>query len=201
MGSAEASGSFGRSTTFSSWKGRAYARVKTVPANPKTAMQTSVRAMMGFLAHVWSTLTTPEKTTWNTPALDAKIPPYNQFISENLGRWSEFHAPSKAHPATEAGSQPEFDETQVNGRVAHVDITATFYDLADAFGLVIFRSQASGFVPSLANVIAVEHHINATAQAYVDEGLSPGLWYYNFRTFNHHGQWSANLGQKTATVT
>jgi len=201
LGSAEARGSFGDSAVFSSWKGRSYARSKTIPTNPKTPMQVSTRAMMAFLANQWSTLTEVQKATWNAAASNAKIPAYNQFISANLGRWSELRAPGRKDPATEAGNLPSVDTFYAEGKTAHAELAADWYDLNNAWGLLIFRSTASGFAPSRSNCIAIIPLTATGGPLYDDQGLEPRPYHYNFRSFTTDGKLSANLGQVSAIVT
>lgn len=199
--SAAASGSFGPSTVFSSWKGRSYAKTKSIPSNPRSPMQVSTRAMMAFLSSAWASLTTPQQATWASLAGQSQIPPYNQFISSGLGRWSEFHAPAKVDPATETGTQPDLDSFYATGGAAHADISADWYALQDAWGLMIFRSLASGFTPSLSNCIAIIPLTKLTGLIYTDAGLPPARYYYNFQSFTAQGKKSASLGQVTALVT
>jgi len=48
--SLDASGSVASTITFSKWKGRNYVRQLTIPANPQTAGQNSVRKILGKIA-------------------------------------------------------------------------------------------------------------------------------------------------------
>ncbi len=199
--SADARGSFGPSTVFSSWKGRSYAKTKTIPTNPRSPMQVSTRAMMAFLSNAWKTLTVPQQTTWNSIAAQAKLPPYNQFISSGLARWSEFHAPAKVTPETETGTLPDLDSLSAVGHAAHADISGDWYSLGDAWGLLIFRSTSSGFIPSLSTCIAVVPLTALSGLIYTDADLPPATYYYNFQSFTAQGKKSASLGQLTAVVT
>jgi len=201
LGSAKATGAFGGTAVFSSWKGRSYAKTKTTPFNPNSPMQVSVRATMAFLASQWSVLSDAAKATWTAAAAAAQIPPYNQFISANLGRWSELHAPSQRDPPTETGTLPELDTFWLKGGPAHVEISVDWYNRYDAWGLVIFRSTSSGFAPALNNAIALVPLTADTGLIYNDQGLAPARYYYNFRSFTTLGKLSAKLGQQTAVAT
>jgi hypothetical protein len=201
MGSAEAAGTFGGSAVFSSWKGRAYARRPFTPTNPKTAMQVGTRAMMAFLASHWPDLSVDDKATWNPGGLAAGISAYNQFISVNLSRWKEFQAPSHAYPAAETGTLGSLDTCDAHGHAGHADLSATFYELGADWGLAIFRSLVSGFVPSRQNAIAIVKRAAPENWLWTDEGLAPGTYYYQLRQFSTAGKLGPALGQMTAIVT
>ncbi len=156
---------------------------------------------MAFLASAWTGLTDVAKASWTTSATAAKIPPYNQFISANLGRWSEMHAPGKADPVTEIGTLPNLDTFYATGGAAHVEISADWYGLNHAWGIMIFRSTSSGFAPALCNCVAIIPLTALSGLLYDDKGLEPATYHYNFRTFTFAGKMSANLGQMSAVVT
>jgi hypothetical protein len=164
-------------------------------------MQVSSRAMMAFLSAAWATLTAPQKATWNASAAAALIPPYNQFISANLGRWSEFHAPGKDATPSESGTQPDYDTHNAAGGAGHAHIDATFYSRNNGWGIMIFRSLSSGFATSLETCIAVIPHTILDGTIYTDDGLAPGTYYYNLRTFTTEGGLAPPLGQVVAVVT
>ena len=48
-----ASGTIGKAITFSTWKGIPYARVRVIPANPKSVAQTAVRNIFTNLSELW----------------------------------------------------------------------------------------------------------------------------------------------------
>lgn len=59
----DASGTFGKILTASKWKGRAYMRMRVIPANPKTAGQKSVRSILGTLAKACAIVLTSRADT------------------------------------------------------------------------------------------------------------------------------------------
>jgi len=201
MGSAEATGGFGGAAVFSTWKGRSYARTKTIPANPKTALQVSVRSIMGFLASQWTGFSQAEKDTWIPAAVTAGIPPYNQFISANLDRWSEFYAPSKRTPPGLYGSYATFNFITAVGGPGHVVITIDILAANDAWGLLIFRSPTGPFYQTNQNCIAALPVPGPGALIYTDHNLPPATWHYNFRQFTHRAKFSGAISYKTAVVT
>lgn len=201
LGSAEASGSFGPSTTFSSWKGRAYAKTKTVPTNPNSPAQISVRAMLGFLAAQWTELTAPDKATWETLAAQSAIPPYNAFIRTNLERWTQFNGPTKIPTDTSPQTQPAASLTSAQGGTGQVLLTLTMTTLYKAWGVVIFHGPNVTLTPSNKNAI-VFIPVTATGPfTWTHHGLVPGTYRYNARYFTVGGSLGTNETGKTATVT
>lgn len=64
-GIVQMAGSIG-GTTFARNNGGNYARARTTPINPNTALQVAVRASLAFLTTRWSqTLTAAQRTAWN----------------------------------------------------------------------------------------------------------------------------------------
>ena len=68
-----ASGSLG-GTVFTHNKGGQCTRSKVIPTNPKTPLQQAVRAALGGLANMWSTITAPNRATWTAYALAISLP-------------------------------------------------------------------------------------------------------------------------------
>ncbi len=100
--SLDASGSIGGAIVFSKWKGRNYVRTHALPANPKSAGQLSVRAMMKFLSQFWATLSSLDKATWESRAEVTNISPFNAYVKANMARWGTYAFPSQVDPAAES---------------------------------------------------------------------------------------------------
>jgi len=92
----QASGSIG-GTTYSHNAGGMYMRARSIPTNPGTAAQSTVRALMAQLVNIWSNvLVGSHRGSWdiyaaNVPLLDAFGDPryvsgLNHFIRSNLPR-------------------------------------------------------------------------------------------------------------------
>jgi len=201
IGSAEAAGTFGGSAVFSRWKGRTYVRTKVTPANPKTALQVSNREMLAFLAQRWKTISDANQTTWYELALQRQVSPYHAYIALNLDRWRQFTAPSKTHPPAETGTLPDLDALTASGAFAHIELSQTWYNRYDAWGILIFRSQTPAFTTSRHTLITVQPLLTDSGPLYDDQNLLPGTYYYNFRTFTTTGKLSTPLGQISATAT
>ena len=201
MSSAEASGSLGQAATFSSWKGRAYARAKVVPTNPKSDAQTSVRAMLGFLSQQWAALSVANKATWDEAAALSEVAPYSAYLSHNLDRWRQFHAPGKVWPVLEAGTLPTSFGYTASGKKAHIHFSFTWSPRADGWAVLLFHSLATGFTPSRANLLHVHLITTDWNDKWEWHTTQLGTHYFNIRYFTTTGKLSTAFGQVAANVT
>lgn len=88
----DASGSLADSVVFSRWKGRTYVRRHAIPANPRSGLQTGLRAVFTLITQDFKTLTTAQKTDWaklakadNITPLDAQVRDAQSRARINLG--------------------------------------------------------------------------------------------------------------------
>jgi hypothetical protein len=63
--SLDASGTVGKTTTFSKWKGRNYVRLRVIPQNPQSADQVDTRGFLGVLAKACRAVLTAFKDQTN----------------------------------------------------------------------------------------------------------------------------------------
>lgn len=102
------SGSVGGNTYSRNRFGR-YMRQKSIPVNPNTAGQQSVRNALGALTTIWSsTLTAVQRTAWNLYASNVdmlnklgetiNLTGFNHFIRSNLEYLRQFSATINAGP-------------------------------------------------------------------------------------------------------
>lgn len=196
-----ASGTFGKTIVYSIWKGRAYARERVVPSNPKSAKQLGVRAMMSFLSQAWTNLVAGEKDDYDEGALSKSISPFNEFLSQNMSAWQNSVTPSKNWPA-EAASTPLTVTTQtLTGGVGMCTVQITPSGATAIWGLLIFRSTAEITAPSWANCIAAMNANGANAVTYVDTPLAAGTYHYRTAVFNDDGILGTVKADATAVVT
>lgn len=197
----DASGTVGKTITFSRWKGRPYVRQRVIPANPKSPLQVSVRAMMKFLSQQWAGLTSPNQATWETLASQSTISPFNAFTKENLRRFGNFESPSKEYPAAESATPATLGATTPTGGVRQVSLVGAAGTLAGGWGILLHRSLTTGFTPGRDTVVAVVPFIAAAAWSYVDTPLLPATYFYRAQTFTTDGILSVAQAQVSATVT
>lgn len=58
-------GRFGVALVFSIWRGANYARTFTIPTNPRTARQLTIRAFLTTASRAWNALTNAQRTAWD----------------------------------------------------------------------------------------------------------------------------------------
>jgi hypothetical protein len=79
-----ARGTIGKTAVYSSWRGRAYVRTRVVPANPRSADQTSQRNLFTWLQAVWKVAPTLMQENWTLGAKGQPLTDRNLFSRDNL---------------------------------------------------------------------------------------------------------------------
>ena len=200
--SLEASGSVAKTLTYSRWKGRPYVRQLVTPANPRSPLQVSTRAIMRFLSQQWTPgVTALKQATWDALAKMDSISPFNAFVRENLRQWTQFLPPSEATPITRAATLQTFTSLPAaTGGVRQVTIDWTTLLINAGWGLLIFGPGVGAVTPARDN-LAYCALSGAGAQSAVLTPVAAGTWHYNFMSFTNDGKLSTALGDVTATVT
>jgi len=83
--SVTASGTIGDAITYSNWKGLPYVRSRVIPANPKTAAQTSIRNTMTGGVSAWQdTASVPatSRLSWDYYASGTGMSGFNRYIKK-----------------------------------------------------------------------------------------------------------------------
>jgi hypothetical protein len=199
--SMDASGSLGGAIVFSKWKGRNYIRQLVKPANPKSALQVSMRAMMRFLSQLWASLSAEQQATWETLAAQKVVSPFNAFVSRNQKRWRTFQMPGMEDPIGETGTQSTIASWAAAGGVREITLSGTVSTIANGMGLAIFRSTSGTFTESLSNCIAVIPALTEAAFSFVDGPLTPGTYYYSYIPFTTDGKTGTPSAEVNATCT
>ena len=181
-----ASGKFAGSLVYAGWKGRAYVRQLVQPANPKSAKQTGVRALMAFLATQWKAKTLPKWTGWTAAATARMISEFNAYVAENLARWQLFAAPTQVYPAAESANAITTTQALTPG-AGFMTIGLTPSAAGDNWGFAIFRDTAEITAPNWNNCVAVIPADGANAVEYTDSPLDAGTYHYRAGVFNTDG--------------
>lgn len=197
----EASGKLAGSIVYSRWKGRPYVRQLVTPANPKSAGQVAMRAMMRFLATQWAGLATVDQATWDELAATGNYSPFNAFTSANQRRWANYSMPSQAYPPTEALTPPDVPTLAVSAGVRDVTVTLGDTTLNDGWGAVVYRSTSMGFTPALSNAIYLIAYNGTNDVTFVDGPLEAGTYYYNATPFTTDGYLDSAIGEESAVIT
>jgi len=199
--SLDASGQLGKAIVFSKWKGRNYVRSLTIPSNPKSGPQKSVRAVMKFLSQYWVSLSAGEKASYDTLADQTSISPFNAYIAYNLGRWSHFKGPSQNYPATEVSATPSAPTTTATAGVREIQLSIADGAVVPTWGWMIFRSTVTGFTPSFSNLVQLVPR-SATPTIYIDKPLATGTpQYYRIKGLMDDGKLGTLEAERTATPT
>lgn len=80
-----ASGQIGKAAVFGSWRGIAYAREYTTPANPQTVEQTLTRNVFSFIQSVWKQAPALFQAPWTLYAQGKPLTNRNVFSKFNVG--------------------------------------------------------------------------------------------------------------------
>lgn len=79
-----ARGQIGKAVVYSDWKGQNYARVYTIPANPRTTAQEAVRSCFGWCHDTEKLAAGLVQDTWAAYAKGKPLTPNNVFLKYNL---------------------------------------------------------------------------------------------------------------------
>jgi len=199
MMSLDASGSLAGAIVFSKWKGRNYARQLVRPANPKSALQVSMRAMLRFLAQDWKNIGATPKASWTEEAAAGNFSKFNAYIQANQRRWREFLPPGQTDTMYGVHALPTATFDSATGGIHHADLAATVTGINQCWGVAIFRSPTGTFTPSLSNCI---HILKVTTSfVWTDTPILAGTYYYDMKFFTDDGLLGPDEGEKTCVVT
>jgi hypothetical protein len=196
-----ASGTVGKTLTFSNWNGRAYVRNHVIPNNPKSALQVGVRAMFGFLAAAWAAISANDKASYDEAANAQQISAFNEFMQNNMNLWKNNEAPSQNTADAKAHTGTTISAHTYTGGENHVDISLTLTTASNQWGVAIFRDTAEITAQSYSKCIAVIPVNGETSLTYVDSGLEAGTYHYRAVPFTDDGDLGTLLADGTAAVT
>ena len=98
MFSLDARGAIGDTLIFSKQKKSNYAKRYHNPANPRSDLQVSRRAMTKYLTQQWATLSTTHKNAFVDMAKTWNVSPYHAWLKFNSQRWTSFLPPAVEFP-------------------------------------------------------------------------------------------------------
>jgi len=200
MMSAAASGPLGQSTSFSSWKGRAYAKKKTIPGDPGSPAQIGYRVMVAFLSTEWKKLSSADHATWVPRALETNVPPYSAFIAHNLDRWTQFRHPGQVDPVLEDDTLAANIFISATGHVGWAALVWNTFFPNDQWALAIHRTTTAAFTATRDNCVHLFPKTTSGLATYEDHDLQPATYYYQLQSFTKHGKPAIALPEKSCVV-
>lgn len=196
----DASGAIGDSIVFSKWRGRNYVRILTIPANPKSGLQTGMRTVFGYITKNYSALSNALKAEWETEAtadnitgLNAQVRAAQRLARRNLG-WLK-------GPAESSGTTPDAPTS-----LAAVDQPKTLVwswtrpvGAQGDYTFALYMFTATSFTPDISNLVAVG---NVTTITVTITGLKTGTEYFaEVREINTDGEFGALSSEASGTPT
>lgn len=176
--SVTASGKVANALVYTSWKTRQVVRRFSIPSNPKSVGQLSVRAMMKFLTQYWASLTENEQLTWEERAAAANISPFNAFIGHNQARWGGNNLPSKAYPTAAANTAGTLSAFTATPQSRSNLITCTIDVANDNWGINIFRGLTDAMGVTRSELVQTIPAESAASFYWLDYPLTAGTTYY-----------------------
>jgi hypothetical protein len=79
-----ASGQIAQTQVYATWKGQPYVRRYVIPANPRSAEQTSTRSVFTWLNRVWRIAPSDFVAPWQAAVQSRRMIDRNLFIQQNL---------------------------------------------------------------------------------------------------------------------
>ena len=198
--SMEASGTIGKTITFAKWKGRPYVRNRVVPANPKSAGQLGIQAMMKFLGTAWKSIGASPQASYDTAAASKSISAFNEYMSENMARWRDSLLPSQTTPAAKAHSGSSVSGMTLTGGSGSCNLAITIATAANQWGVAIFRDLATITVLNRSKCVAVIAVGGATSLNYLDSGLEAGTYHYRCACLTDDGVQGVAIADANANV-
>lgn len=201
MFSLDASGSIGKTITFSKSKGRNYVRTLVKPSNPKSGGQVGVRQMFSFLSKQWASIPAADQSSWDALADQKVIAPFNAYMSFNQERWRNFLSPSQNVAVAAIDTPSTLGTGTAVAGVRQITVTQPITTAAGGWGIAFFRGLTTGFASSFSNLVKVLPLAAAADVVFVDTPLVADEYFYVMRAFTLDGILSAETAEVSATVT
>jgi len=153
--STEAAGSLADQVTFSNWKGRAYLKFKSTPAQPNTPAQIAIRAAVAFTSTIWKHLPSDDTDTWRDLAAASNISPFNAMQAVNIARWRDENWPCTQLPTGRALLPQTFDGWTATPGPGHVKHLFTSNTHNEGRGFTIHRNDTMPISPEWHNLVKI----------------------------------------------
>lgn len=195
--SLDASGTIGKAITFSKWKGRPYVRTRVIPANPRSGLQTGMRAGITGAPPLWAYMTASKQTAWGAGVGSEAISGFNLMtrvgqvnLRNNYSYCYEYGDQTRATTPAAPGDAAANDDA--------TDMHITWSAVDGALMLLIFHSTSTGFTPGIGNLVAMV--LNPT-ETWTHRNPGLGTHYYDVRSGGVDGGVGALEGEFNGTIT
>jgi len=197
-----ASGTLADAITFSSWKGRPYARERVIPSNPKSGMQTGLRAMMSGLSKHWADMSAVEQAYWDDRAKAAVISNFNALIGFNMSRWKQATGPV-VNPLdlTANGTLPEAGAGSATGGPSCMTIAQIVVAVNDGWLFVLHSATNQNFTATISNAVKAWGIKAAGTLTWVHSPIAAGVHYYKCSRVTKDGQLAIGVTEFSGTAT
>lgn len=122
-----ADGQIGKAMVTAKWRGIAYARQYTIPANPRTTAQQANRARFAFFREQWKLAPALVRNTFDAFATGRKFVGFNAFVGENnrLAQGQSDLQSQQMSPGARGGLPPQGVSAATGAGTGEVDVTVT----------------------------------------------------------------------------
>lgn len=201
LSSEDASGSLADSLTWSQWRGRKYIRGKGRVANPRSSGQLSARAVLAFCARRFPTLDQAVKDFWSAQAEKNKTTGVNAWIADSQNQRNLELGP-RTTPTAIAGDQGFLFGISPFGEFRKTYKIESAYSIStDQFTILLYRSAESGFLPTMASLVAIlPFDPLASSFTYQEKNVPTGTWFMIGRIAGHTGQLGSETGEAAIVV-
>ncbi len=156
MNSLAAGGTLANTITFSTNKGRAYARTRVLTPNPKTPPQVSQRMLWQFASRAWNGVPSADKESWAAIAARTDTSPYNAYMGSAALNWNNFLPPSRSAPPGRSLDASDRVMNSITWDEHRVKIRTVATVANDQWGLLIHVGPTPDYTPTKDTVIIFE---------------------------------------------
>lgn len=199
--SVAASGTYAKTLVYSIWKGRPYVRERVTPSNPKSAKQTGVRAMMAYLASLWTSIKLTAASSWEDAATANAISTFNAYIAANLRNWQNNLAPTRLSTDARAAAAATLTSNTATGSKGTASVAIVVGSGAGQAGAIVMRSASTITAFDWTKVVSLIPAAASNTTTFVDSPLEAGSYYYNVILFSTDGKLGTIGTPSEATVT
>lgn len=200
MSSVSAAGTVGKTLVFSNWRGRAYARKLTLPAQPRPPQQLASRAAHSFLTDQWDNLDGSYKISWDDHPRFATTDLFRAYLHENLRTWNINLATSALYPTPRTQTHGTIIGFQANPQGRRAEFSITVLAANQSWGLMLLHDSATITTTEQHRTIKLVPLLTPGTHTWWYGPLPAGTHYFSYMRFTFDGSRSALGPNKTVTI-